>query len=147
MSGSPSPGPGQWAVRSVNTAGQGSKYTTENIKGRPRPAHLTPCTLFVPLSGEMAWRCSVPLSFGLVLLSWGAAVLVCALASLGLTSSFFAVHPFGAPLWTGGVVSERTRRYVIPCPPPPPSLSLNAVPSLRGPRVARIPSPVPPTRS
>lgn len=50
-------------------------------------------------------RCSFPCLLGVGLIVWGALVLVTALCSLAITSSYFVVFPFGAPLWTGSLVS------------------------------------------
>lgn len=56
------------------------------------------------LSGGQS-RCSFPCLLGVGLIVWGALVLVTALCSLAITSSYFVVFPFGAPLWTGSLVS------------------------------------------
>ena len=55
------------------------------------------------LSEEQS-RCSFPCLLGVGLIVWGAIVLVTALCSLAITTSYFVVFPFGAPLWTGSLV-------------------------------------------
>ena len=67
-----------------------SSHDRRSIMAIPWPERLLP-PLFI-------------LGAGLVL--WGATVIGAALGTLSLTSSFFAVFPFGTPLWTAGLVTS-----------------------------------------
>lgn len=53
---------------------------------------------------EKGWcGCSFPFALGPVLILWGVIVLATAIATTSVTTSFFAVFPAGAPIWTGSL--------------------------------------------